>query len=39
MKYLSYFILPTKELEDDYLWELGNTCQYLSVSGSVTKTA
>ena len=28
MKYLSYFILPTKELEDDYLWELGNTCQY-----------
>ena len=28
MKYLSYFIFPTKDTEDDYLWDVGNTCSY-----------
>lgn len=28
LKYLSYFILPTKELEDDYLWNCGNAFHY-----------
>lgn len=28
MKYLSDFIFPTKDMEDAYLWNLGNTCSY-----------
>lgn len=28
MKYLSYFIFPNKDMEDDYLWNVGNTCSY-----------
>ena len=25
---MSYFLFPTKDTEDDYLWNLGNTCFY-----------
>jgi len=28
LEYLSYFIFPGKDKEDDYLWDLGNTCSY-----------
>lgn len=28
MKYLSYFIYPSADKEDGYLWDLGNTCSY-----------
>ena len=28
MIYLSNFVFPSRDMEDDYLWNLGNTCSY-----------
>ena len=28
MQYLSHFIFPSKDMEDDYLWTIGNICSY-----------